>query len=183
MAKKVPLQITLNGEERAEFVESGSTLLTALRDRFDDTSPKGGCNQGTCGACTVIIDGELRLACLTLAEMCDGASVQTTSGMAKGGVLHPLQRAARLRNGGIEMLLPLPAAAPQQQLPQRKTGKQYQQRQGQQPPARCRRPPGRAATRRGPRTAGSAGRAPCRRQSGSRRPPWHGHGVSRRPRG
>ncbi|RFC67335.1 MULTISPECIES: (2Fe-2S)-binding protein [Mesorhizobium] len=93
MAKKVPLQITLNGEERAEFVESGSTLLTALRDRFDDTSPKGGCNQGTCGACTVIIDGELRLACLTLAEMCDGASVQTTSGMAKGGVLHPLQRA------------------------------------------------------------------------------------------
>lgn len=93
MAKKVPLQITLNGEERAEFVESGSTLLTALRDRFDDTSPKSGCNQGTCGACSVLVDGELRLACLTLAETCDGATVQTTGGLAEGGVMHPLQRA------------------------------------------------------------------------------------------
>ena len=93
MAKKVPLQIVLNGEERAEFIESGATLLTALRERFEDTSPKAGCNQGTCGACSVTVDGELRLACLTLAETCEGAAIQTTGGLAQGDVLHPLQRA------------------------------------------------------------------------------------------
>ena len=60
MAKKVPIQFTLNGEDRAEFVESGATLLNALREKFGDTSPKGGCHQGTCGACSVLVDGELR---------------------------------------------------------------------------------------------------------------------------
>ena len=93
MTKKVPLQLTLNGEERAEFVESGSTLLNALRDRFGDTSPKGGCHQGTCGSCSVLVDGELRLSCLTLAETCEGRSVETTAGLSRDGVLHPLQRA------------------------------------------------------------------------------------------
>ena len=90
---KVPVQFTLNGSERAEFIESGQTLLHALRDRFGDTSPKGGCHQGTCGACSVIVDGELRLSCLTLAETCNGAHVETTAGLASDGVLHPLQRA------------------------------------------------------------------------------------------
>ena len=90
---KVPVQFTLNGAEKAEFVESGTTLLGALRDKIGDTSPKGGCHQGTCGACSVIIDGELRLSCLTLAETCNGADIKTTAGLAEGGVLHPLQRA------------------------------------------------------------------------------------------
>lgn len=93
MAKKIPIQLTLNGEERAEFVESGTTLLKALREKFGDTSPKGGCHQGTCGSCAVLVDGELRLSCLTLAETCEGANVETTAGLAAGGVLHPLQRA------------------------------------------------------------------------------------------
>lgn len=93
MAKKVPVELTLNGDERAEFVESGTTLLTALRDRFGDTSPKGGCHQGTCGACSVLVDGELKLSCLILAETCNGADIATTGGVAKDGVLHPLQRA------------------------------------------------------------------------------------------
>ena len=93
MAKKIPIQLTLNGEERAEFVESGTTLLKALREKFGDTSPKGGCHQGTCGSCAVLVDGELRLSCLTLAETCEGANVKTTAGLAAGGVLHPLQRA------------------------------------------------------------------------------------------
>jgi carbon-monoxide dehydrogenase small subunit len=78
---KVPIHFTLNGSEMSEFVESGATLLSALRDKIGDLSPKGGCHQGTCGACSVIINGELRLSCLT------------TSGLAKNGVLHPLQRA------------------------------------------------------------------------------------------
>ena len=90
---KVPVQFTLNGEDKAEFVESGVTLLKALREKIGDTSPKGGCQQGTCGACSVLIDGEQRLSCLTLAETCDGASIVTTAGLAEGGVMHPLQRA------------------------------------------------------------------------------------------
>jgi aerobic carbon-monoxide dehydrogenase small subunit len=90
---KVPIQFTLNGSEKAEFVEAGTTLLQALRDKIGDTSPKGGCHQGTCGACSVIVDGVLRLSCLTLAEMCNGGDVRTASGLAEGGVLHPLQAA------------------------------------------------------------------------------------------
>ena len=93
MAKNVPIQLTLNGEDRAEFVEAGSTLLKALREKFGDTSPKGGCHQGTCGACSVLVDGELRLSCLTLAESCEGQTVETTGGLSAQGVLHPLQRA------------------------------------------------------------------------------------------
>lgn len=93
MAKKVPIQLTLNGEERAEFVEAGATLLKALREKFGDTSPKGGCHQGTCGACAVIVDGELRLSCLTLAETCQDRSIETTAGLAKEGAMHVLQRA------------------------------------------------------------------------------------------
>jgi carbon-monoxide dehydrogenase small subunit len=90
---KVPVQFTLNGSEKAEFVDSGTTLLHALRDKIGDTSPKGGCHQGSCGACSVIIDGELKLSCLTLAETCNGADIRTTAGLSEGGVLHPLQRA------------------------------------------------------------------------------------------
>jgi carbon-monoxide dehydrogenase small subunit len=93
MARKVPVRLTLNGSDKAEFIESGTTLLKALREKFGDTSPKGGCHQGTCGACSVMIDGKLKLSCLTLAETCEGAQVATISGLARGGVLHPLQRA------------------------------------------------------------------------------------------
>ena len=93
MGKKVPVQLVLNGEERAEFVESGATLLDALRDKFGDTSPKGGCGQGTCGACTVLLDGEPRLSCLTLAEAVSGRSVETADGLKSGPDLHPLQAA------------------------------------------------------------------------------------------
>ena len=90
---KVPVQFTLNGEEVAEFIESGATLLSLLRDKALDMSVKGGCHQGTCGACSVIIDGALKLACLTLAETSKGAHVETVASLAKGSRLHPLQRA------------------------------------------------------------------------------------------
>ena len=90
---KVPIQLVLDGEERAEFVDSGATLLKVIRDKLGDTSPKGGCHQGTCGACSVEIDGELKLSCLVLAETCGGADVRTVSSLTKDGVLHPLQRA------------------------------------------------------------------------------------------
>ncbi|MCT8991282.1 (2Fe-2S)-binding protein [Chelativorans sp. SCAU2101] len=90
---KIAVQFTLNGSERAEFVESGSTLLSVLRDKMGDTSPKAGCRQGSCGACSVIVDGELTLACLTLAETSNGKDVRTAAGLSSGDVLHPLQRA------------------------------------------------------------------------------------------
>jgi len=90
---KVPIQFTLNGAEQAEFVDSGATLLTVLRDKAGDTSPKGGCHQGGCGACSVLVDGELKLSCLVLAETCDGAVIVTAAGLAQDGALHPLQQA------------------------------------------------------------------------------------------
>jgi aerobic carbon-monoxide dehydrogenase small subunit len=90
---KVPVQFTLNGEEKAEFVESGTTLLRALREKIGDMSVKGGCQQGTCGSCSVLVDGEIRLSCLTLAETCGGTAIETTAGLSQGGVLHPLQSA------------------------------------------------------------------------------------------
>ena len=65
---KVPVQFTLNGEEKAEFVESGATLLRALREKIGDMSVKCGCQQGPCGSCSGLIDGEIRLSSLKLAE-------------------------------------------------------------------------------------------------------------------
>jgi carbon-monoxide dehydrogenase small subunit len=93
MSKRIPLELTLNGEERAEFIESGTTLLKALRQNFGDTSPKEGCNQGTCGACSVIVDGKLKLSCLTLAETCAGSSIETVAGLQSLDGPHPLQEA------------------------------------------------------------------------------------------
>jgi carbon-monoxide dehydrogenase small subunit len=82
-----------NGREVALLVDGGASLLTALREGLGDTSPKGGCWQGTCGACTVLVDGAPQLACLTLAETCEGRSVETAAGLARGPGLHPLQQA------------------------------------------------------------------------------------------
>ena len=89
---KVPVQFTLNGNPKGTFVDGGTNLLDALRRDVGDLSPKYGCGQGTCGTCTVLIDGEPHLSCLTLAESVVGKSVMTTSGLAHGPDLHPLQR-------------------------------------------------------------------------------------------
>ncbi|MEO1160201.1 MAG: (2Fe-2S)-binding protein [Pseudomonadota bacterium] len=92
MSKK-PVQFTLNGESKAVFVEDGQNLLDVLRRGVGDLSPKYGCGQGTCGACTVLIDGEPHLSCLTLAETVEGRSLNSTGGLAEGANLHPLQDA------------------------------------------------------------------------------------------
>ncbi len=92
MAKK-PIQFRLNGDDKATFVEDGQNLLDVLRRGVGDLTPKYGCGQGTCGACTVLVDGEPRLSCLTLAETVDGRAVSTTAGLAAGPALHPLQEA------------------------------------------------------------------------------------------
>ncbi len=90
---KKPVSFTLNDAETGLFVEEGLNLLEALRRGAGDTSPKYGCGQGTCGACTVLIDGEPHLSCLTLAETVAGRRLETTAGLALGPELHPLQRA------------------------------------------------------------------------------------------
>ncbi|MEO0388951.1 MAG: (2Fe-2S)-binding protein [Pseudomonadota bacterium] len=92
MSKK-PLSFTLNSRETAVFVDPGANLLDTLRRGVGDLSPKYGCGQGTCGACSVRIDGALHLACLTLAETVAGRAVETTAGLAAGPDLHPLQTA------------------------------------------------------------------------------------------
>ena len=90
---KAPVQFKHNGSDVAVFVDGGASLLTALRDGVGDTSPKFGCGQGTCGVCTVLIDGEVHLACITLAETVAGRSVETADGLKSGPNLHPIQTA------------------------------------------------------------------------------------------
>jgi len=90
---RTPIQFTLNGEDVAVFAESGSNLLDVLRETVGDLTVKGGCWQGTCGVCTVLIDGAPRVACVTLAEACAGRSVETVAGLRRGPDLHPLQTA------------------------------------------------------------------------------------------
>jgi xanthine dehydrogenase YagT iron-sulfur-binding subunit len=87
------LALTVNGERRVVEVEPRVSLLDALRERLALTGSKKGCDQGTCGACTVWVDGRRVLACLTLAVACEGRDVTTIEGLAAGGELHPMQRA------------------------------------------------------------------------------------------
>ncbi len=88
---RVPLTFTVNGVEQAEFIESGAILADVLRDKLGLTATKIGCQQGTCGACTVRIDGELALACLVPAQRVEGRNVETLEGLSVNGELHPLQ--------------------------------------------------------------------------------------------
>jgi aerobic carbon-monoxide dehydrogenase small subunit len=90
---KTPLQFRHNGRDAAIFVDGGASLLTALRDEIGDFSPKFGCGQGGCGACTVLVDGEPVLSCITLAESVAGKSIETADGLKNGPNLHPLQTA------------------------------------------------------------------------------------------
>jgi xanthine dehydrogenase iron-sulfur cluster and FAD-binding subunit A len=90
---KTALQFHHNGREVALFVDGGTNLLVALREIIGDMTPKFGCGQGGCGACSVLIDGELHLSCLTLAETVAGRAVETLDGLKDGPNLHPLQRA------------------------------------------------------------------------------------------
>ena len=87
------LGFRLNGADRTELIAGGETILSLLRDRLDVTSIKQGCRQGTCGCCTVIIDGEPRLACITLAATCDGCDIATVESLPGPDGLHPLQQA------------------------------------------------------------------------------------------
>src|SRR5262245_51983541 len=85
--------LTVNGAQHALALDPRSTLLDVLREHLDLTGTKKGCDQGQCGACTVLIDGRRVVSCLTLAVTKDGSSVTTIEGLARDGELHPLQQA------------------------------------------------------------------------------------------
>jgi xanthine dehydrogenase YagT iron-sulfur-binding subunit len=92
-AAVIDLELRVNGQARKLRAEPCVTLLDALRDRLDLTGTKKGCDHGTCGACTVHVDGQRVLSCLTLAVMAQGREITTIEGLAKGEELHPVQAA------------------------------------------------------------------------------------------
>src|SRR3954467_14020533 len=92
--ESVPVPLDVNGRRYVVPLEPRVTLLDALREHLDLTGAKKGCDQGTCGACTVWVDGRRVLACLTLAVTVEGRAVTTIEGLAGAdGELHPMQQA------------------------------------------------------------------------------------------
>src|SRR5574337_1972977 len=87
------LALTLNGRRREDAVADHTLLLDYLREIAGLTGTKRGCDGGECGACTVLVDGEPRLACLTLAARCAGTCVETIEGLATAGRMSRLQAA------------------------------------------------------------------------------------------
>src|SRR3981081_3305297 len=85
------IMLTINGQAEHLELDRRISLLDLLREQLHLTGTKKGCNQGACGACTILLDGRRINACLTLAIMHDGASITTVEGLAKGDELHPLQ--------------------------------------------------------------------------------------------
>ncbi|MGC5036422.1 (2Fe-2S)-binding protein [Streptomyces sp. DT190] len=87
------LTLSVNGEKYTLTVDHRTTLLDALRERLDLTGTKKGCDQGQCGACTVLVDGRRSVACLQLAVAAEGREITTIEGVARGEQLHPVQQA------------------------------------------------------------------------------------------
>jgi carbon-monoxide dehydrogenase small subunit len=87
------IKLDINGEEFEIFTEAHKTLLEVLREDLSLTGTKRGCDLGTCGACTVLVDGAPYLSCLTLAADVQGKKIITIEGLVQDGELHPLQRA------------------------------------------------------------------------------------------
>jgi xanthine dehydrogenase YagT iron-sulfur-binding subunit len=97
----IPVALTVNGTRHDLRLDPRTTLLDALREHLDLTGTKKGCDQGACGACTVLIDGRRYNSCLTLAVMHGGQKIVTIEGLAADGRLHPVQ-AAFIRNDGFQ---------------------------------------------------------------------------------
>jgi xanthine dehydrogenase YagT iron-sulfur-binding subunit len=95
----IPVTLNVNGAAHALSIEPRVTLLDALRERLQLTGTKKGCDQGTCGACTVLVDGRRVNSCLTLAVMAQGKAVTTIEGLANGDQLSPVQAAFLAHDG------------------------------------------------------------------------------------
>lgn len=93
--------LVVNGKSRELELDTRTTLLDALREHLHLAGTKKGCDQGQCGACTVIVDGRRIVSCLSLAVMQDGASVTTIEGLGTPAAMHPMQ-AAFVRHDGYQ---------------------------------------------------------------------------------
>ena len=102
-AAPAPLEVVLsvNGSERRLTLDPRTTLLDALREHLQLTGTKKGCDQGQCGACTVIVDGRRITSCLTLAVMHEGDSITTIEGLGTPAKMHPMQ-AAFVKHDGYQ---------------------------------------------------------------------------------
>ena len=91
MPRKAHVQTTINGETVEFLCEPRQSLLEVLRDELGLTGAKEGCNNGNCGACSVILDGRLVNSCIVLGVEIEGKTVETVEGLAEPGKLHPIQ--------------------------------------------------------------------------------------------
>ena len=89
---KIHINCAVNGDTTEFLCDPGASLLDVLRDTLGLTGSKEGCGSGDCGACTVVLDGEMVCSCLVLAAEAEGRSVATIEGVAEGSVLHPVQQ-------------------------------------------------------------------------------------------
>jgi len=87
------ISLTVNGERREADLWGGESLLSVLRDTLELPGSKNACEQGECGSCSVLLDGELVCSCLVLGAQADGHEVVTVEGLAEGDALHPVQQA------------------------------------------------------------------------------------------
>ena len=101
MAKKMLYSLTLNGEEVEVASARDATLLETMRDDLRVLSSKRGCNQGVCGACTVLVDGKPVRSCLTLTARCEGHDVRTVEGLPDDPILMALQK-HMTQAGGVQ---------------------------------------------------------------------------------
>ena len=101
MPGKTHVQSTINGEHIDFLCEPRQSLLEVLRDVIGLTGTKEGCNDGNCGACTIIFDGRIVTACLVLAVEAEGKDITTIEGIASGGTLHPIQQSF-LENAALQ---------------------------------------------------------------------------------
>jgi carbon-monoxide dehydrogenase small subunit len=97
----VRISLHVNGEPRAADLWGGESLLSLLRDTLELPGSKNACEQGECGSCSVLLDGELVCACLVLAAQADGHEVRTVEALASGDALHPVQ-AAFVEAGAVQ---------------------------------------------------------------------------------
>jgi len=97
----VRIELVVNGARRETDVWAGASLLTALREQLGLPGSKNACEQGECGSCSVLLDGELVCSCLVLAAQADGREVVTVEGLARNGDPHPVQRAF-VRAGAVQ---------------------------------------------------------------------------------
>ncbi len=93
MSSLLLVELVVNGEPHGVAIAQQRTLLEVLREDLDLTGTKHGCELGECGACTVLVDGEPHLSCLTLAIDAEGREITTVEGLATADGLHPLQSA------------------------------------------------------------------------------------------